>query len=275
MSEPGDFEEQVAEVYAEVELLRHLAEVTRLVSEPDPLAGTLQRICELADSTLPGCEVGMSLAGPARQLEAGAASTPRADRLDAAQRETGEGPCLDALATQETFEADFAGLMERWPRFGPVAVGAGVRAVTALPFLLDGQSRGALNVYAFEDGALNDRVTRLARLLADQATTALANAQLYARSAELARNLTVAMESRAVIEQAKGIVMWHRSCSEDEAFEALRQTSQNSHVKVRDLARELVDQVRAPDPAGAAAAAGDGGLPPHIAGLLTPEGRVS
>lgn len=254
------------DVNPEVELLCKLAEATRLVSEPDPLAGTLQRICGVADESLPGCEVGMSLGGAARQLETGASSTERAERLDAAQRDAEEGPCLDALSTQVALAADHTRLVQRWRRFGPVATAAGVRAVLALPFLVDDRSRGAINVYAFQERALGDQAVRLARLLADQATNVVGNAQAYARSTALSRNLSLAMQTRGVIEQAKGIVMWHRSCPEEEAFELLRRASQTNHVKVRDLARELVDAARAA--AGAGPSPVD--LPPHLAGLLGP-----
>lgn len=257
-----DFEEQVERLHAEVELLKSLADVTRLVSEPDPMKGTLERICGVAADALPGCEVGMSLGGEARELESGAASTERADRLDAAQRQAGEGPCLAALADRSVHEASEQELIERWPQFGRAARGEGVKSVLAFPFIVQGRSRGALNVYAFESGSLDDRARHLVSLLADQAATALDNAQLYHRSAELARNLSIAMESRGVIEQAKGIIMSRRHCTEDDAFGLMRRVSQDHNVKVRDLARDVVQWASDVRPAAA--------LPVHLDDLIGP-----
>lgn len=253
-------ESQLEWLNAEVELLRSLIEVTRLGSEADPTKATLDRLCRVAGTSLPGCEVGMSLGGAARDLESGAASTERADRLDRAQRSTGEGPCLAALSDQSPQHAHGAELTERWPQFGPAAMGEGVKGVVAIPFLVDGQSRGALNVYVFTDEGIDQRGTRLVGLLAEQASAALTNAQIYQRSAELARNLSIAMESRAAIEQAKGVIMAQRGCDPDEAFDRLRRTSQKYNVKVRDLAHEVVGH----------AAAGPGTTPPpaHLAELI-------
>jgi len=258
-----DFEEQVERLHAEIELLRDLSEVTRLVSEPDPARGILERICALAGTSLPGCEVGMSLGGQVRDLESGASSSERAERLDRAQRATGEGPCLSALADQTPHEAVGGELTERWPTFGPVAAADGVEAVLAVPFLVEGRSRGALNVYAMDAARLDDRARRLTSLLAEPAAAALANAQLYHRSAELARNLSIAMESRGVIEQAKGIIMFRRRCSEEDAFARLRQVSQDHNIKVRDLAQQVVSH--------AAAFPAEGTAPPApLAELLRP-----
>ena len=255
-----DFHSQVESLNAEVELLRGLTEVTRLVSEADPIRGTLDRLCGLAGTSLPGCEVGMSLGGAARDLESGAASSERADRLDRAQRSSAEGPCLEALAEQIPKEAYGAELVANWTRFGPVAADEGVKGVMAIPFLVDGQSRGALNVYVFEGGNIDNRARRLVELLSEQASAALANAQLYQRSAELARNLSIAMESRAVIEQAKGVIMSHRGGDPDEAFDLLRRTSQRDNIKVRELATEVVQY----------ATGGPGTSPPpaHLADLI-------
>ena len=254
------FESQVAWLNGEVELLRGLTEVSRLVSESDPTKGTLDRLCRVAGTSLPGCEVGMSLGGAARDLETGAASTERADRLDRAQRRAGEGPCLAALADQVPQEARESELVSRWARFGPMAVEEGVKAMLAIPFLVEGQSRGALNVYVFNDNPIDSRARRLLSLVAEQASAALANAVLYQRSAELARNLSIAMESRAAIEQAKGVIIAQRGGDPDEAFDQLRRVSQKYNIKVRELAHEVV----------AHAAAGPGTTPPpaHLAELI-------
>jgi GAF domain-containing protein len=263
-SDTAELAEQVAQLQAELELLKSLNEVTRLINETDPLGGTLERICAVAAHSLAGCEVGMSLGGRARALESAASSTERSARLDDAQRDAGEGPCLLAMATQVQVRAAGDDLIRQWPVFGAAAVAEGVRAVVAEPFLVQGESRGALNIYVVEDRPLPDTELGLVQLLAAQAATALTNVQLYSQSAELARNLQLAMESRGVIEQAKGILMARRSCDEDTAFELLRRASQDHNVKVRDLARELVDWAISPSFQGAA----PGLAPDHLGRLL-------
>ena len=236
-------QEALVQLNSEVELLRSLTEVTRLVTEPDPLQGTLARLVEVAGRTLDGCEVGVLVAGdpPRRTLESAGSSARRAARLDETERRTGEGPCVEALAAQRTFHLPADEFVSRWPTFGPVAAETGAVEILAEPFLVQGECRGALNVYVFRPGALDERARRLATLLAEQAAIALANAQLFARSAELAHNLSVALETRGVIEQAKGMIMARRRCDEDAAFEVLRRASQESNVKVRDLSRQVVD----------------------------------
>lgn len=266
---PGDMdvEEETRRLQTEVELLRSLTEVTRLVREPDPMTGTLERIGEVAASTLSGCEVGMSLREEPRRMETAASSGARATELDAAQRDTDQGPCLEALVTQQPVRVDVDAMMERWPQFGPTARDMGVLEVLAVPFVVQGRSRGALNVYAFEASALGPGATRLVHVLADQAAVALNNAQLYARASELARNLTLALETRGVIEQAKGVIMMRRRCGDDEAFDALRRVSQRHNLKVRDLARDIVDRLVTAPGEGAA-------LPPEIEELLSGGGDL-
>jgi AmiR/NasT family two-component response regulator len=99
---------------------------------------------------------------------------------------------------------------------------------------------GALNLYGVQDRAFDDRAVLLAETFAGYAAVALANANLYGVTAKLARQLQTAMASRAVIEQAKGIIMGNRRCTADEAFAVLIRISQDSNRKLRDVAATLV-----------------------------------
>jgi AmiR/NasT family two-component response regulator len=102
---------------------------------------------------------------------------------------------------------------------------------------------GALNFYARDADAFSDESLDLAQTFAAHAAVAVANAHLYETTAALAEQMTQAMATRAVIEQAKGIIMRDRGCSPDEAFDALVRLSQETHLKLRDIARRLVDHV--------------------------------
>jgi AmiR/NasT family two-component response regulator len=100
--------------------------------------------------------------------------------------------------------------------------------------------RGALNIYGQEPAAFDDDTVLLAQTFAGYAAVALANAHLYHSTASLAQHMQAAMESRAVIEQAKGIIIGERRCTADEAFAVLTKVSQDSNRKVRDVAAALV-----------------------------------
>ena len=98
----------------------------------------------------------------------------------------------------------------------------------------------ALNIYGRRPAAFDDDAVMLAQTFAGYAAVALANAYAYHNTADLARHLQAAMDSRAVIEQAKGIIMAEQRCGPDEAFAFLTAVSQNTNRKVRDVAAALV-----------------------------------
>ncbi|GAA2881134.1 hypothetical protein Acy02nite_17140 [Actinoplanes cyaneus] len=101
---------------------------------------------------------------------------------------------------------------------------------------------GALNIYATEPRAFDDDAVALAQTFAGYAAVAMANVHLYDSQAALAHHMQTAMAGRAVIEQAKGIVMGERHCSADEAFQLLVKLSQGTNRKLRDVAQALVDR---------------------------------
>jgi AmiR/NasT family two-component response regulator len=107
---------------------------------------------------------------------------------------------------------------------------------------------GALNLYASTSQPLAEEIISLAQAFASYAGVAVANAALYSHTAELANQMRAAMESRAVIEQAKGILMARHCYSADDAFKNLSRLSQNSHRKLRDIAQSIVDGTRSDQP---------------------------
>src|SRR4051794_6452009 len=116
------------------------------------------------------------------------------------------------------------------------------RSSLSLPLPIQKHVTGALNFYARDVDAFNEQTIELAETFAAQAAVAVANAQLFEATAALAQQMQEAMANRAVIEQAKGIVMSERRCSADEAFDVLVRRSQTSHTKLRDVAQEVVDE---------------------------------
>ena len=120
------------------------------------------------------------------------------------------------------------------------AVQTGARSSLSVGLPIEERIDGALNLYGLREGAFDDEAVLLAETFAGYAAVALANATLYAITAKLAQQLPAAMASRAVIEQAKGIIMGRRRCSAEEAFRVLTRISQDSNRKLRDVAAALV-----------------------------------
>lgn len=114
---------------------------------------------------------------------------------------------------------------------------------------LSGRTQGGLNMYGANVGAFSDEDERIATAFAAQASVVVANAQAYWAAFDATQNLTVALENRAVIEQAKGVLIVRHGYSDEDAFAELRRRSQHTNRKLRDVAIDLVDEARrAPRP---------------------------
>ncbi|MEH1101581.1 GAF and ANTAR domain-containing protein [Micromonospora sp. CPCC 205561] len=199
----------------------------------------LARIAEVAKESIPGTrEVSVTLVH-GTEAHTAAFTGELALRLDKWQYEQGRGPCLDAATTGSTMVVHDMATESRWPEWARAAHAAGAGSSMSIGLPIQEAVVGALNVYGAEPGAFDD-VTAAAQTFAGYAAIALANAHLYESTATLAQQMRVAMESRAVIEQAKGIIMGQRRCTAEEAFSILAKISQNSNRKLRDVAEALV-----------------------------------
>jgi GAF domain-containing protein len=123
------------------------------------------------------------------------------------------------------------------------AADRGIGSTLSVPLPVQRQVTGALNFYATETAAFSEESVELAQTFAAHAAVAAANAHLYASTAALAEQMKQAMATRAVIEQAKGIIMRDRNCTPDEAFDSLVRLSQETHLKLREVAQRLVEHV--------------------------------
>ncbi|MDH6462983.1 GAF domain-containing protein [Micromonospora sp. A200] len=208
------------------------------------LDAVLTRIAQVARDGIPGAaEVSVTLVHGTEATTA-AYTGDLALRLDEWQYEQGRGPCLDAATTGTVMIVADMATEGRWPEWARRAREAGAGSSMSIGLPIQEAVVGALNVYGTRPGAF-DEVAEAAQTFADHAAVALANAHLYDSTANLAQQMQSAMHSRAVIEQAKGIIMGQRRCSADEAFAILAKVSQNSNRKVRDVAEALVRQVTA------------------------------
>ncbi|HEY1621544.1 MAG TPA: GAF and ANTAR domain-containing protein [Streptosporangiaceae bacterium] len=163
-----------------------------------------------------------------------------ATRVNDLQYELGEGPCLAALREGVPVRVDDTADEPRWPRFGKQAAACGVRAALSLPLRAQDETIGALNLYAVDRGAFEEEETRRAENFAENAAGALALGLRLVSYAALTAQLRESLSSRAVIDQAVGVILAQERCGQDKAFSILRTASQNRNVKLRQVAREIV-----------------------------------
>jgi len=203
---------------------------------------TLQQVVDLTCAGIRGCMMsGITLlerSGPTTAV----ATSEFAAGVDALQYRINTGPCLDAYRHQVINRIPSTMRDRRWPEFSRAAAAAGVNSVLSFPLVVNADGVGALNLYSEVESGFDDEDEQVGAVFAAHASVTLANARAYWRTDELRRNLEEALESRGVIEQAKGILIAREGYSGDEAFEILRRASQRANRKVRELAQEMIDR---------------------------------
>jgi AmiR/NasT family two-component response regulator len=234
-----------------LDLESNFSRIARALFEPGTVELTLQRIVDLAERAVEGCEAAGIIVVNEGAMTTVAATSPDVVLVDQMQIDAGEGPCLDASSRGASFYADDLLDDRRWPTFGPRAVSAGIRSVLA--FSLSTGTPSALNLYARLPAAFgaNDRAQGL--LFATLARLALDSAEERATEVQKAGNLTEALHTRALIGQAQGILMERERITADQAFDVLRRASQHMNVKLREVAATLVETGESPEIGGAPA----------------------
>jgi GAF domain-containing protein len=159
---------------------------------------------------------------------------------DELQYARGHGPCLEAGEGGQVLIVDDMRTEQRWPDYTAAAVEHGIGSSLSVPLPFQSATVGALNTYATEPHALARVALPVAEDVASWIALAVANAEAAARTAEDLAGLRTAMKSRAVIEQAKGVLIERYRLTEDQAFAVLIRLSQDNNVKVRDIADHLV-----------------------------------
>ena len=204
------------------------------------MESVLRTVTDLAKEVLPGNpEVSISLL--ANDKASTAVSTGKlALDLDESQYGRGYGPCLHAASTGELTEISDARTEPRWPDYAKSAWERGSGSSLSVPLPIQEGLAGALNIYAREPDAFDDEARQAAQKFAPYAAVAVANMHAYEAARSMADNLQVALESRAVIDQAKGILMERHKLTADQAFQAMAAVSMRANRKLRDIAEQLV-----------------------------------
>ena len=234
--------------------------------DPELLSGTF---VDLADTMVAGFDVidflhiltdrsvtllavsaaGVMLADPRGELRVAAASSEAAGLIELFQIQNDQGPCLDCFRTaQAVTAADLTGPDQRWPQFAAAAARAGFRSVEALPMRLRDEVIGALNLFRAAPEPLSPADLRVGQALADVATIGLLQERAVRRMEIVAEQLQGALNSRVVVEQAKGKLAERLGVDMDEAFGLLRVYARNSNQLLTDVARNFVDSATADFP---------------------------
>jgi transcriptional regulator with GAF, ATPase, and Fis domain len=192
---------------------------------------------------------GVMLADPRGELRVAAASSEAAELMELFQLQNDEGPCLDCFRTgRPVTAADLTGPDQRWPQFAAAAARAGFRVVEALPMRLRNEVIGALNLFGAAAEPLSPADLRVGQALADVATIGLLQERAVRRVETVAEQLQGALNSRVVVEQAKGKLAERLSIDMDAAFGLLRAYARNSNQRLTDVARNFVDSATADFP---------------------------
>ncbi|HZG97037.1 MAG TPA: ANTAR domain-containing protein [Nocardioidaceae bacterium] len=224
------------------------AQLSRLRLRDHSMESALREVAELAKAVVPGAsEVSVSLVSRQRSDTVVHTGDLALD-LDESQYERGYGPCLDAANDGMIMHVEDMATETRWGDYTREAIERGALSSMSVPVMLHEERRitAALNIYSRSVHAFDSEALRTAASLAGYAETVLANMHEHDSSRELVQQLAQALETRPVIDQAKGILMRDRSCTSDEAFELLVAASQRSNRKLRDIARDVVDSVGKP-----------------------------
>lgn len=233
MKTVDDHEPELAE--ALVDLADTLVDDYDVLDLLDRLTGNCVRL-------LPVDAAGIVLSDQRGHLRVVSSSTEQARVTELFQLEADEGPCLDAFRTGQPVTApDLAEPAGRWPRFAERARHEGFRSVHALPMRLRSETVGALNLFRTEIGTLARADLRIGQALADMATIGILHEQTVRRADVLAEQLQGALNSRVIIEQAKGVLSGRSELDMGQAFVLLRGYARSTNQRLSELALAVVN----------------------------------
>ncbi|EWC63222.1 GAF domain-containing protein [Actinokineospora spheciospongiae] len=200
----------------------------------------LQQVCEQVTRAVPGVdEASITLLVDGSPRTAATTSDIPA-RLDRDQYATGDGPCLRAASTGHLVRVSVEEAAEQWPAFAKDARAAGFGSFLSAPLTIDEEYTGAVNCYSAAEHGFAELDVKLLDLYTSTVTATLRVHRRYQRARDTTEQLIIALETRAVIDQAKGILMALRQIPADEAFTLLAEQSQRENIKLRDLAARFV-----------------------------------
>jgi GAF domain-containing protein len=224
--------EQLSDVFVEM--------ADTLVADFD-LAEFLHHLAGNAAAVSGAAAAGLLLADQRDALRFIGSSNDLGMALELCELEHAEGPCLDCYRTREpVVNADLHDATDRWPHFAPRAMECGFHSVHAFPMRLRDQIIGALDLFGSSDHRFDERDARIVQALTDVATIAILQGRTIARAEALSEQLQAALDSRIVIEQAKGALAQREGVSIEAAFELLRHRARSSRERIVDVATAVL-----------------------------------
>ncbi|XVQ84092.1 ANTAR domain-containing protein [Microbispora siamensis] len=212
-----------------------LSDLARTLQDEDSAQETLDAIVGAAVDTVPGAQyAGLTVVIRRREVETPAATDELVRRVDEAQYDVGEGPCLDATYKHRTVRLSDMTRDRRWPEFTRRVVDLGVRSMLSFQLYVQKGNMGALNLYSREKNAFDDESEHVGLLFASHAAVAMSGARQQ-------EQLRQAIAVRDLIGQAKGVLMERHKLTADQAFSLLVRASQQTNSKLVDVAEYLVD----------------------------------
>lgn len=228
-------------MYDNALFLRTLSEFTRALLTPYDVHAALEELAERVTEVLDLLGSGVSLAREGR-LTFDTAKGQAVARVEMAQDELQSGPCVTAYQTGKVLAIpDVQAHRDRWPEYCDAAAELGLHAVASVPLKLGELSAGALNLYARGRRTWETEDLEAAQVMADMATAYLINSSHHRQQVELNAQLQHALESRVIIEQAKGMIAKQRGVGPEKAFDLLRRHARNRNATVHAVAEAVVN----------------------------------
>ena len=221
--------------------VRTLVELADTLVADFDVVELLTRLADRCVEVLDVAAAGLMLVAPDGDLRVMASSSEAMRVLELFELQSQEGPCLDCYRSgKPVMDQDLALVDGRWPRFAPEALAAGFRSVHALPMRLRGTVIGALNLFHLDPGEMQSADVEAAQALADVATIAILQHRASLEAQVVNQQLQHALNSRVVIEQAKGMVAERANLDMEQAFSALRTHARNNNLRLVDVAEAVI-----------------------------------
>lgn len=225
------------------ELSAVLADLVGVLEAVSDTPGLLDAVCGEAVRVVPDADLASIVVVRDGATQTAAFTDERARRIDDVQYAAGDGPGLLAALTGEVVRVAVGDTGERWPEFVFAAKELGVGSYLAVPLRVDDTLVGAITLFGFGAHGYHEFDTKVLRLFTLCVETVLRLTRRYREARLLADELRHAMETRAVIEQAKGMLMLIHRVSEDTAMQRLIAESQNTNTKLRDVAARFTKRM--------------------------------
>jgi GAF domain-containing protein len=223
-------------------MARTLVELADTLVDDFDVVELLTLLTDRCVEVLDVAAAGLMLVSPGGDLRVMASSSDAMRVLELFELQSEEGPCPDAYRTGKPIvNRRLAAVGGRWPRFAPMALEAGFRSVHALPMHLRDMTIGALNLFRADEGGLEEADILAAQAFADVATIAILQHRVAAEAKVVNQQLHSALNTRIVIEQAKGVVAERGGLDMEQSFSRLRNHARSHNLRLVDVAQSVID----------------------------------